>query len=33
MDAFNRVWLEEANLPRPEEIEEPSRWVRRVAEG
>jgi coenzyme F420 biosynthesis associated uncharacterized protein len=31
MDKFNRVWLEEANLPRPEEIEEPSRWVGRVA--
>ena len=31
MEAFNRVWLEEANLPRPEEIEEPSRWVGRVA--
>jgi len=31
MEAFNRVWLEEANLPRPEEIDEPSRWVGRVA--
>jgi uncharacterized protein (DUF2342 family) len=31
MEAFNRVWLEEANLPRPDEIEEPSRWVGRVA--
>jgi coenzyme F420 biosynthesis associated uncharacterized protein len=31
MEAFNRVWLEDANLPRPEEIEEPSRWVGRVA--
>jgi coenzyme F420 biosynthesis associated uncharacterized protein len=33
MEAFNRVWLEEANLPHPEEIEEPSRWVGRVAGG
>ena len=31
MEAFNRVWQDEANLPRPEEIEEPSRWVGRVA--
>ena len=31
MEAFNRVWLEEANLPRPEEIEDPIRWVGRVA--
>jgi len=33
MEAFNRVWQDEANLPRPEEIEEPSRWVGRVAGG
>ena len=33
MEAFNRVWLEESNLPHPEEIEEPSRWVGRVAGG
>lgn len=31
METFNRIWLEEANLPRPEEIEEPSLWVGRVA--
>jgi coenzyme F420 biosynthesis associated uncharacterized protein len=33
MQAFNRVWLEEDNLPRAEEIEEPSRWVGRVSGG
>ena len=33
MEAFNRVWQDEANLPRQEEIEEPSRWVGRVAGG
>ena len=31
MEAFNRIWLEEANLPHPEEIEEPGRWIARVA--
>jgi coenzyme F420 biosynthesis associated uncharacterized protein len=31
MEAFNRIWLEEANLPRADEIAEPSRWVGRVA--
>jgi coenzyme F420 biosynthesis associated uncharacterized protein len=31
MESFNRIWLEEANLPRPEEIEEPGRWIARVA--
>ena len=31
MESFNRIWVEEANLPRPEEIEEPGRWIARVA--
>jgi coenzyme F420 biosynthesis associated uncharacterized protein len=33
MDGFNRVWLDEANLPTPEEVAEPARWVGRVAKG
>ena len=33
MDGFNRVWRDEANLPSPEEIADPARWVGRVAKG
>ena len=33
MDGFNRVWRDEANLPGPEEIVDPARWVGRVARG
>ena len=31
MDGFNRVWTSPETLPRPEEISDPSAWVRRVA--
>ncbi|MBI3648018.1 MAG: zinc-dependent metalloprotease [Actinobacteria bacterium] len=30
MQAFNRAWESEANLPTPAEIAEPARWVERV---
>jgi putative hydrolase len=30
MDGFNRVWQSPETLPRPEEIADPSSWVRRV---
>lgn len=30
MDGFNRVWEDEANLPTPQEIGDPARWVGRV---
>jgi coenzyme F420 biosynthesis associated uncharacterized protein len=30
MDGFNRIWLEEANLPTGPEVEDPARWVARV---
>jgi coenzyme F420 biosynthesis associated uncharacterized protein len=33
MAGFNRVWQDEANLPSPEEIADPARWVGRVAKG
>jgi coenzyme F420 biosynthesis associated uncharacterized protein len=33
MDGLNRVWSDEANLPSPQEIEDPARWVGRVARG
>ena len=33
MDGLNRVWSDEANLPSPEEIGDPARWVGRVARG
>jgi coenzyme F420 biosynthesis associated uncharacterized protein len=33
MDGLNRVWAEEANLPSSDEIEDPARWVGRVARG
>jgi coenzyme F420 biosynthesis associated uncharacterized protein len=33
MDGLNRVWSDEANLPSPEEIADPARWVGRVARG
>jgi len=33
MDGLNRVWSDEANLPSPEEIGDPTRWVGRVARG
>ncbi|HEY8116691.1 MAG TPA: zinc-dependent metalloprotease [Actinomycetota bacterium] len=33
MDGFNRVWRDETNLPSPEEIADPARWVGRVAKG
>lgn len=33
MDALNRVWRSEANLPSPTEIADPARWVGRVAGG
>jgi coenzyme F420 biosynthesis associated uncharacterized protein len=33
MAGFNRVWRDEANLPSPEEIADPARWVGRVAKG
>ncbi|MCI0634343.1 MAG: zinc-dependent metalloprotease [Actinobacteria bacterium] len=33
MDGLNRIWQDEANLPRPDEIAEPDRWVGRVARG
>jgi coenzyme F420 biosynthesis associated uncharacterized protein len=33
MEGFNRVWQDEANLPSPEEIADPARWVGRVAKG
>ena len=31
MSGFNRIWQDEANLPAPEELAEPARWVGRVA--
>jgi coenzyme F420 biosynthesis associated uncharacterized protein len=33
MDGFNRAWLAPEGLPTVEEIEEPSRWIARVAGG
>jgi coenzyme F420 biosynthesis associated uncharacterized protein len=30
MDGFNKVWVEPANLPSKEEIEDPKAWLRRV---
>lgn len=30
-DTFNRVWQQPDNLPTPDELEHPERWVRRVA--
>ena len=33
MEGFNRIWQDEANLPTPEEIADPARWVGRVAGG
>ena len=33
MNGFNRVWRDEANLPSPEEVADPARWVGRVAKG
>ena len=33
MEGFNRVWQDEVNLPTPEEIADPARWVGRVAKG
>lgn len=33
MDGLNRVWSDEGNLPSPEEIGDPARWVGRVARG
>ncbi len=33
MDGLNRIWQDEANLPHPDEIAEPERWVGRVAGG
>jgi coenzyme F420 biosynthesis associated uncharacterized protein len=32
MERFNRVWEREEHLPTPEEIADPARWVRRVAQ-
>ncbi len=30
MDGFNKVWVEPANLPSKDEIEDPAAWLRRV---
>nr|WP_280448105.1 zinc-dependent metalloprotease [Nocardia cyriacigeorgica] len=30
MDRFNTVWTDAETLPRPDEIEDPQRWISRV---
>jgi putative hydrolase len=33
MDGLNRIWHDEINMPNPDEIADPARWVGRVARG